>query len=327
MGFYLNKKLLLLCVIVSAFRLPPSCIIKIFVLLHPNESMPAGKKRKGQINNDTGATKRNRLLRNNNNFKSYLGIFENTSQNSDSYISLNSAVPAESSFSPSSCKKWFLEFTENDVSQIGPDGMERFCLALGVEPDNIVMLVLAYRLHAKSMEYFTLKEWSEGMQTLKCDNMSKLHKKIPYLESLLNQPKDFKEIYRYAFDFAIDTNQLTMEKSSAKLMIQLLFKNRWKLVDKFENFLDACSNRCINRDQWNNIYEFSKNIKDDCSNYDMNGAWPVLLDEFVVFVKSPANASSSGSNNGSPTVAETQTNQQQQTSQSTPPSSSSSSSS
>ena len=45
--------------------------------------------------------------------------------------------------------------------------MQLFCTNLGVEPGNIVMLVLAYKLHAKNMGYFTLEEWLEGMQKLK----------------------------------------------------------------------------------------------------------------------------------------------------------------
>ena len=32
--------------------------------------------------------------------------------------------------------------------------------------------------------------------------------------------------------------------------------------------------------QWVNIYEFCTAVSPDLSNYDLNGAWPVLLDEF-----------------------------------------------
>jgi len=242
--------------------------------------MPASKKRKNQSNSEN-ATKRNRLTRSN--FRGFLDIAQFTS--SPSTLTSKTPNAAESSFSTASCKKWFQEFTTDDIHVIEPDGMQRFCTSLGVQPDNIVMLVLAYRLHAKHMGFFSLDEWLDGMTKLKCDNMTKLHKKIPYLMSLLDEPRCFKDIYRYAFDFAVEKDQRTLEKNSAKLMIRLLFQNRWKLVEKFEEFLDVCTNRCINRDQWNNIYEFSKNISDDCSNYDMDGAWPVLLDEFVEFIK------------------------------------------
>jgi len=198
----------------------------------------------------------------------------------------NKVTSPEPLYSSVLCTKWFHEFTDGKQDVIEPDGMQLFCTNLGVEPGNIVMLVLAYKLHAKNMGYFTLEEWLEGMQKLKCNNMSMLKKKIPYLHSLLDESKHFKDIFRYAFDFAIEQGQRTLEKNSAKLMIRLLFENRWNLVDEFVEFLDVYSKKWINRDQWNNIYEFSKHIEDDCSNYDVDGAWPVLLDEFVDYIKS-----------------------------------------
>eukprot|EP00064_Thunnus_orientalis_P020816 superscaffoldBa00005945_g20964 len=42
----------------------------------------------------------------------------------------------------------------------------------------------------------------------------------------------------------------------------------------------------MNKDQWYNVLEFSRTINTDLSNYDEDGAWPVLLDEFVEWQKS-----------------------------------------
>ncbi|MGH0138664.1 UNVERIFIED_CONTAM: hypothetical protein FKN15_031920 [Acipenser sinensis] len=46
---------------------------------------------------------------------------------------------------------------------VGPEGMEKFCEDIGVEPENVVMLVLAWKLDAQNMGYFTLQEWLKGM--------------------------------------------------------------------------------------------------------------------------------------------------------------------
>ncbi|KAJ7320128.1 hypothetical protein JRQ81_019639 [Phrynocephalus forsythii] len=43
--------------------------------------------------------------------------------------------------------------------------------------------------------------------------------------------------------------------------------------------------RVINKDQWYNVLEFSRTVHADLSNYDEDGAWPVLLDEFVEWQK------------------------------------------
>ena len=100
--------------------------------------------------------------------------------------------------------------------------MERLCAALQVDPEDIVMLVLAWKMDAKQMGYFTLNEWNKGMKELlydihsnhtiqiinhlifvfRCDSINKLRNKFDYLRSLLNDPSTFKSVYRYSFDFA-----------------------------------------------------------------------------------------------------------------------------
>lgn len=80
--------------------------------------------------------------------------------------------------------------------------MEKFCEDIGVEPENVVMLVLAYRMNARQMGFFTLSEWLKGFSELQCDSISKIQQKLEYLRNQLNDPYTFKGIYRYAYDFA-----------------------------------------------------------------------------------------------------------------------------
>lgn len=44
--------------------------------------------------------------------------------------------------------------------------MEKFCKDIGVEPENIVMLILAYKMNASQMGYFTKSEWTKGFTDL-----------------------------------------------------------------------------------------------------------------------------------------------------------------
>jgi DCN1-like protein 4/5 len=41
----------------------------------------------------------------------------------------------------------------------------------------------------------------------------------------------------------------------------------------------------INTDQWTNFLKFEREVKDDLSNYDDNPAWPLLLDNFVEWLR------------------------------------------
>lgn len=76
-----------------------------------------------------------------------------------------------------------------------------------------------------------------------------------------------------------------MDIETAKAMLQLLLSKAWPLYNEFAEFLQQPkAPRVINKDQWNNIFEFSKTINTDLSNYSIDGAWPVLLDDFVDFL-------------------------------------------
>lgn len=96
-----------------------------------------------------------------------------------------------------------------------------FCRDLDVEPENIALLVLSWKMGAKQMGYFTLQEWLLGLTDLqlvhqqanntikdlmsflhRCDSLTKLQGRITHLHSLLNDSTHFKSIYRYAFDFS-----------------------------------------------------------------------------------------------------------------------------
>ncbi|XP_064481790.1 DCN1-like protein 5 isoform X2 [Ornithodoros turicata] len=191
-----------------------------------------------------------------------------------------------STFSLKRCLALMQEYTSiNETKVMGPEGMEKFCEDIGVEPANIVMLVLAWKMDAKRMGFFTEQEWVQGLTDLQCDTIQKIQSRLEYLRSLLNDPNHFKSIYRYAYDFAREKDQRSMDIDTAKAMLQLLLGKHWALCLSFHVFLEQSKYRVINKDQWCNVLEFSRTIKPDLSNYDEDGAWPVLLDEFVDWLR------------------------------------------
>ncbi|XP_046511731.1 DCN1-like protein 4 [Equus quagga] len=177
----------------------------------------------------------------------------------------------EEAFSSKRCLEWFYEYAGTD-DVVGPEGMEKFCEDIGVEPENVVMLVLAWKLDAQNMGYFTLQEWLKGMTSLQCDTTEKLRNTLDYLRSLLNDSTNFKLIYRYAFDFAREKDQRSLDINTAKCMLGLLLGKIWPLFPVFHQFLEQSKYKVINKDQWCNVLEFSRTINLDLSNYDEDGA-------------------------------------------------------
>ncbi|KAJ8297984.1 hypothetical protein KUTeg_024515, partial [Tegillarca granosa] len=166
-----------------------------------------------------------------------------------------------------------------DEDTLGPEGMEKFCEDIG-----IVMLCLAWKLNAINMGFFTKAEWLKGMSELQCDNIYKLQQKLDYLKALLDDPVHFKNIYRYAFDFARDKDQRSMDIDTSKAMLALLLGKHWPLFSSFHQYLEQSKYKVINKDQWCNVLEFSRTILPDLSNYDEDGAlWKLILFETYTY--------------------------------------------
>ncbi|KAG7275279.1 hypothetical protein CRUP_035006, partial [Coryphaenoides rupestris] len=147
-------------------------------------------------------------------------------------------IREEELFSSKRCLEWFYEYAGCD-DVVGPEGMEKFCEDIGVEPENVVMLVLAWRLDAQSMGYFTLQEWLKGMSSLQCDSTESLRNSLDHLRSVLNDATSFKLIYRYAFDFAREKDQRSLDLNTAKCMLGLLLGKTWPLFPVFNQFLEV----------------------------------------------------------------------------------------
>ena len=66
-----------------------------------------------------------------------------------------------------------------------------------------------------------------------------------------------------------------------------LAKQRYPHIVRIIRYLseNILSIKCLNKDQWSNLLSFSKAISLNFENYDINSAWPILLDNYVIWCK------------------------------------------
>ena len=72
------------------------------------------------------------------------------------------------------------------------------------------------------------------------------------------------------------------------LLEMCLDSDRAKHLKYFIAFLKTSKKVELNHDEWSSFFNFSVHIDLDCGNYEDDGAWPSLLDEYVEWKKEQA---------------------------------------
>ena len=174
------------------------------------------------------------------------------------------------------------------------DGVSRLCEDLAVDPGDVAVLVLAWHCRAAAMCEFSRAELMAGMTSLGVDSVAKLATKLPALRASLADDATFRAVYAFTFAFARDKGAKNLPSDTAVALWQLLLPQRWALGAQFCEFVPSVAPKVITADTWAQLGEFMRNVNVDMSNYDPNGAWPSLIDDFaesVIAAKGSAEAS------------------------------------
>ena len=73
----------------------------------------------------------------------------------------------------------------------------------------------------------------------------------------------------------------TLPIEVAKQMWALTLTERFPALEQWTTFLEEQNLKAVTKDVWDMLLTFSNDVDDDMSNFDEDGAWPVMIDEFV----------------------------------------------
>ncbi|KAL5576100.1 hypothetical protein UlMin_017799 [Ulmus minor] len=175
------------------------------------------------------------------------------------------------------------------ASLIDPEGIETLCSDLEVDYTDVRILMLAWRMKAEKQGYFTLEEWRRGLKALRGDTINKLKKALPELEKEVKRPSSFVDFYTYAFRYCLtEEKQKSIDIESICQLLHIVLGSDFRpQVDYFIEYLKIQNDyKVINMDQWMGFYRFCNEISfPDFRNYDPELAWPLILDNFVEWMR------------------------------------------
>lgn len=69
----------------------------------------------------------------------------------------------------------------------------------------------------------------------------------------------------------------------------LLLSEKFESMELWTEYIESKSSsgevKFISKDQWSQLLQFALTIEKDMSNFDEDEAWPVLIDDFVVWAR------------------------------------------
>ena len=105
----------------------------------------------------------------------------------------------------------------------------------------------------------------------------------------------FKRVYRHAFICSKEKGQKALSLENALVYWEMLFgpsgkpwitsSTNW--IELWLGFLNAKWTKSVNKDMWNQTFEFfQKSLQDESMSFwSEDGAWPGVIDDFVAYAK------------------------------------------
>ena len=149
---------------------------------------------------------------------------------------------------PASSSDWYIKqfevYYDADENQICPEGIEKLCTALGVEPSDVLILVLAWVLEAQQMGYITRDEWAAGQSAL--GDAASPEGLLDELKSVYAATRKNREqlrnLHRYTHKFCRDDRKKNIDVAVAIPMLTLLHGPAFSgHVPNLCGFLEVCA--------------------------------------------------------------------------------------
>ncbi|KAH3767585.1 defective in cullin neddylation protein 1 [Pelomyxa schiedti] len=164
-------------------------------------------------------------------------------------------------------------------------GLIQFSNDIGSTGDtDPLVLIVMWKLGVKKQWEISHTEWTNGFCTMATGTIDKMKKKALEWRSELNVLDSFCPFYEWVFDYLRgEQKNITMEDATSAWGI-LGMESRWKLWPKWVEYLKTTSQKFMTRDSWRQLLPFIKQYTSAINDYDPDGSWPIIVDDFVAWL-------------------------------------------
>jgi len=192
--------------------------------------------------------------------------------------------------SPDKVRKLFDKYADSEDKEImSEEGTIQFFKDVGVSPDGHETLAIAWLLNSTEMGLFQRKEFVDGFAGQGCTTIQEIKGVIKGKISSLGTESQFRQFYKWVFQHVKeDEKKKTIPINLATQLWKIVLGSKQKDLPLLEKWLAWCEQaedfKVVNRDVWEQVYDFLKETK-TLNSYDDSGAWPVQVDEFIEWAK------------------------------------------
>ncbi|KAH6830406.1 defective in cullin neddylation protein [Perilla frutescens var. hirtella] len=112
------------------------------------------------------------------------------------------------------------------------------------------------------------------------DEVSKLMSRL----DLMAEYSEFSRFYDFVFFICRENGQKNITVRRAIMAWRLVLSGRFRLINHWCNFVEKNQRYNISEDTWRQVLAFSRCVHENLEGYDPEGAWPVLIDDFVEYM-------------------------------------------